>query len=543
MDLLYGNTILTYVTNGNVVEIIQLREILIASLGLIFIPKDIKIDIEDIIGRTKFLPNIPNNMLEQKTDTINKLNNMSETISEIADVYKDVATTVIDEEKIEEDKQIFIDAFLDCAQNISENNILIEDITNLKNGILDEIFDILLKNEEITENDLINIFAEKNTYILSVDDKELRHEAEKNIFEIIKNINYTYKLSKLNFVLKKQINENKKTISNQLDGVSKVISNLAENISEKNNQKKQEDELLILLKQKGINAINIKINQDENKKYIIDIYSIMLDEVSEELEKTKKIEEILSKFLGQKVVLQKQKNNINENNEELQTYSFEDKYTIQVGCANTKKYDSTVSGDSTIQTKLNDGKYMFAISDGMGSNIEAKKSSSVAIKMLKRLLTSGFDKDASLELINSTLYLNSDEEMYSTLDIAIFDLYIGKVEFIKNGAMPTFIKNGKNIEVINNESLPAGLVNDLKLVVHDTEIKENDIIVMCSDGIIESNKEKREKWIKELLEGIKINTSQKIADIILQEAIDNNYGKPKDDMSVIVAKISSTSQI
>lgn len=287
MDLLYGNTILTYVTNGNVVEIIQLREILIASLGLIFIPKDIKIDIEDIIGRTKFLPNIPNNMLEQKTDTINKLNNMSETISEIADVYKDVATTVIDEEKIEEDKQIFIDAFLDCAQNISENNILIEDITNLKNGILDEIFDILLKNEEITENDLINIFAEKNTYILSVDDKELRHEAEKNIFEIIKNINYTYKLSKLNFVLKKQINENKKTISNQLDGVSKVISNLAENISEKNNQKKQEDELLILLKQKGINAINIKINQDENKKYIIDIYSIMLDEVSEELENKK----------------------------------------------------------------------------------------------------------------------------------------------------------------------------------------------------------------------------------------------------------------
>ena len=40
--------------------------------------------------------------------------------------------------------------------------------------------------------------------------------------------------------------------------------------------------------------------------------------------------------------------------------------------------------------------------------------------------------------------------MYSTLDIAIFDLYIGKVEFIKNGAMPTFIKNGKNIVVIKD---------------------------------------------------------------------------------------------
>ena len=31
--------------------------------------------------------------------------------------------------------------------------------------------------------------------------------------------------------------------------------------------------------------------------------------------------------------------------------------------------------------------------------------------------------------------------------------------------------------------------------------------------------------------------AQKIADIILKEAIDNNYGKAKDDMTVIVTKI------
>lgn len=33
------------------------------------------------------------------------------------------------------------------------------------------------------------------------------------------------------------------------------------------------------------------------------------------------------------------------------------------------------------------------------------------------------------------------------------------------------------------------------------------------------------------------NRCTKIADIILSEAIDNNYGKQKDDMTVIVAKI------
>ena len=47
------------------------------------------------------------------------------------------------------------------------------------------------------------------------------------------------------------------------------------------------------------------------------------------------------------------------------------------------------------------GKYLLAISDGMGSGPEARKSSQIAIKMLERLLTSGFNKETSIELINN----------------------------------------------------------------------------------------------------------------------------------------------
>ena len=62
---------------------------------------------------------------------------------------------------------------------------------------------------------------------------------------------------------------------------------------------------------------------------------------------------------------------------------------------------------------------------------------------------------------------------------------------------------------------------------------------MCTDGVIESNTEyiSKELWIKYLLEDMQTTDAQKIADIILSEAIDNNYGKQKDDMTVIVAKI------
>lgn len=133
----------------------------------------------------------------------------------------------------------------------------------------------------------------------------------------------------------------------------------------------------------------------------------------------------------------------------INTYTSEDKYTLQIGIAKKTKEGSPVSGDSYVTLKLDDGKYLLAISDGMGSGIKAKEASGIAIKMLQRLLSSGFDKDTSIELINGALSINT-EETFATLDIAILDLYAGNIEFIKNGACPTYIKERK--EVRNNKS-------------------------------------------------------------------------------------------
>ena len=145
-----GNAILTYVANGNTVPIITIREILIASLGLLFLPKNINIDISDIVGKTKFLPTTGGQLEGSTEETVNKLNTVSETISEMAKSYGEVAATTIENKKeLEIDsKNNFKEELLNNIEDFSDN-ILYDDIIESDDKVIEDIYDFLEENEEI----------------------------------------------------------------------------------------------------------------------------------------------------------------------------------------------------------------------------------------------------------------------------------------------------------------------------------------------------------------------------------------------------------
>lgn len=534
-----GNIALTYVANGNTAEVINIQEILIAALGLLALPKNIKINIEDIYQDVKLLPEATRGNLEENKDTIYKLTSMSETISEIAKSYKEAAATIVDEEELKEQERENFQIFEKELQNNVEpleENILFDDIYSPKDNLIEDIFSELLEKEILTEKDLIEIFAKHNNYIIMND------EIKEDISKMVKIINYSYKVNKLNFIWKKKLDENKKAVSEQLSEVSKAIEALAEKIEEPENEEYQilKKEITNLLKEIEIEVTSINISKEKTGKITLNLYTKTCENVEKPSCNIKKMNKIITKALGQEMVLQNQECGLRLGKDKcLYTFISKDKQIISVGIGKATKANSSASGDSLVQTRLGDGKYLIAISDGMGSGKKAQKSSNMAIAMLERLLSSGFDKDTSLRLINSTLSAINEEDMYATLDIAIFDLYAKNLEFIKNGACPTYVKNKRNVQILKSVSLPTGIVNNIDLVVYDKDLEDEDILVMCSDGIIESSEEytNKELWLKFLLEEIETDDPQKIADIILQEAIDNNYGIPKDDMTVIVAKI------
>ena len=522
-----GNVILAYASNGYTVELIYFKEILLASIILLAIPKNIRIDIEEFTGGSKFLPVTRERSLTREKETVQKLNHVSETIKKMANAYaKDSKSQNYTAEEREENKQIFINELLNNL-DVYKDNLLYEDIANVDGKIVDEIFSILLEKQEIEREDLLKIFADCNSYIVGFDDKEVSEYLEENILQMLRTINISYKVSKNNFVWQKKLEESKKNMETQLKGVSKVLSGIAKDIqkevTEERSYTKQEIEIIELLKQKEIEVEEVTINKED--RFIIHIFT--KQPVDNAI-----VENILTKTLKEKIVL----NEENSTKTDL-IYIADDKYVIGFATADASKSQSEVSGDNIIQTRLKDGKYLIALSDGMGTGRKANESSMQVLTMLQNLLASGFDKNTSIELITSSL-MSKSEEIFATLDVAILDLYKGTIECIKSGACPTYIKKNKHVQIIKSNSLPAGIINQDNIQIFDTDIQNEEILVMCTDGILDSNIEYKNKelWIKYLFEDIETKNTKKIADIILNEAIDNNFGKIKDDMSVIVCK-------
>ena len=527
-----GNILLAYVANGYTVELIHFKEILIASIGLLFVPKTLQIDIEEFTGKSKLLPSMSDRALNKSKEVAESLNNISNAINEMATTYRgqdDLDAVEKDNISSDENKEIFIGELLNNLEPYKDN-MLYDDIAKADGEIDNEIFELLLEKQEISRKDLLQIFANCNSYIVGAEDNKISKQLEDNIMQIVRTINVSYKVAKSNFIWKKKEEQTKKNISNQLKNVSNAIKSMAKDIEKdiKAEEKYQAERLEIvdLLRQKEIEVQDIMIKKDN--RFIVEIYLTRL------LENTKleQIAEILTNILKEPIVL-----NAEATVGKKIVYLSDDKYIMAIGMAQETKNNSKQSGDSILNIRLKDGKYLVAISDGMGSGKEAKNSSNQTLRLLENLLVSGFDKKASLDLINNAL-MNQNKETFATLDIAIIDLYEGNIEFIKSAACPTYIKKNKRVQMIKSNSLPTGILEESKLETFDKDINDGEIVVLCSDGILDSNVEYKNKelWIKYLLEDIETTNTQKIANLILEESVDNNYGIAKDDMSVVAFK-------
>ncbi|NLG87388.1 MAG: stage II sporulation protein E, partial [Firmicutes bacterium] len=149
-----------------------------------------------------------------------------------------------------------------------------------------------------------------------------------------------------------------------------------------------------------------------------------------------------------------------------------------------------VSGDSFSAVELPDGRQALILSDGMGSGAKAAEESQTAVRLVERLLAVGLGKDVVLRTLNAVLTLRSSEECFATLDLVLLNPYTAVAEFIKVGSCPSFLRRGHTVTVINPGSPPVGILPVVTPAVVKKNMRSGDVLVMISDGVLESRGER-----------------------------------------------------
>lgn len=181
---------------------------------------------------------------------------------------------------------------------------------------------------------------------------------------------------------------------------------------------------------------------------------------------------------------------------------------------------------------------LLALSDGMGTGEAAAKESRVAIELLEQFTEAGFDRELAVKMINSALLLRRGEETYATLDICHIDRFNGHAEFIKLGAVASYIRRGERILSLRASALPAGILKQVQAEKNEMLLKDGDLLFLMTDGVTDAigGEERAAAWLKDRLDACPMANPQDAAAYILQEAKKERRDARRDDMTVLAAR-------
>lgn len=206
---------------------------------------------------------------------------------------------------------------------------------------------------------------------------------------------------------------------------------------------------------------------------------------------------------------------------------------VDVGVEQKCASDSAMCGDAYKYFFDGRGHFIMILSDGMGTGGRAAVDGAMASSLMCRLIKAGFGYDCSLRILNSSMLFKSTDESLATVDIASIDLFTGRVELYKAGAAPTLVRRSGRTGKAESTSLPAGILREVSFDKAVVRCKENDIVVLMSDGAVSEGTE----WIKDEIEGFEGGTAEQLSERICEGAKRRRTDGHEDDITVMTAVI------
>lgn len=208
-------------------------------------------------------------------------------------------------------------------------------------------------------------------------------------------------------------------------------------------------------------------------------------------------------------------------------------YFVLFGTASSCKSGNDISGDSFSCMELSNAKKVLLLCDGMGSGSVAGRESAGVTELAESLCEAGYPPSLLIRVINSALMIQAKEHPV-TIDLTVIDCANGICELTKSGAAVTFLKRSTQTIQVGADSMPAGILQEHAPMEKILRLKDGDILIMVSDGVLEEipGYDKEETMCR-FCEKLDENNPKEIAKKIL--AFAGNTKNARDDRTVLVA--------
>lgn len=196
------------------------------------------------------------------------------------------------------------------------------------------------------------------------------------------------------------------------------------------------------------------------------------------------------------------------------------------------------SGDSVRWRIIDKSLYAAVLCDGMGFGEKAAFEARGAAETLLDLIEAGVGGEEAMNIVNSLL-IPYGEATFSATDLCLYNALDGTAKIIKCGGAASFTKSGERVDALYSKSMPLGSVVKSSVETFTLSAKSGDIIVMISDGVLESSKDTalKDTWLIDEIESFQGRDIADLADTIALRAMEKCGKDPRDDITVLAAII------
>ena len=203
-----------------------------------------------------------------------------------------------------------------------------------------------------------------------------------------------------------------------------------------------------------------------------------------------------------------------------------------------------VGGDYYDFLDLGEGRVGFVLADVAGKGISAALlMANLQAHLRSQSAIVSHDFSQTLERVNRLFFESTEPNNYATLFIGVYEDDMRRLRYVNCGHNPPVIVQDKEVKRLCATATVLGLFDQWQCNVAEAELEPNNILAICTDGVLEAANAAGEEFGEEgLVNTLRANpcrSAQDLLDSVIAAVKDFAPGDQADDITLLVAKAKS----